>query len=135
SIWLVTVGAIAGEVLCNGVELSALWPPDIRHLRRDPMPVPYLKSPPKVIVIDTGRQLLVDDFLVGETTLKRTFHAAKIHPASPVLRPDRPWETKQGKPSSPPCAMPFSDGVWYDSRDRLFKMWYMGGYCQGTCYA
>ena len=24
--------------------------------------------------------------------------------------------------------MVFSDGVWYDPKDRLFKMWYMGGY-------
>ena len=26
-----------------------------------------------------------------------------------------------------PMAMVFSDGVWYDPKDRLFKMWYMGG--------
>ena len=25
-------------------------------------------------------------------------------------------------------AMVFSDGVWYDPKDRLFKMWYMGGH-------
>ena len=31
--------------------------------------------------------------------------------------------------------MVFSDGVWYDPSDRLFKMWYMGGYCASTCYA
>ena len=31
--------------------------------------------------------------------------------------------------------MVFSDGVFYDPRDRLFKMWYMGGYSQNTCYA
>jgi hypothetical protein len=29
----------------------------------------------------------------------------------------------------------FSDGVFYDPEDRLFKMWYMGGYSQNTCYA
>jgi len=32
-------------------------------------------------------------------------------------------------------AMVFSDGVWYDPRDRLFKMWYLGGYNASTCYA
>jgi hypothetical protein len=31
--------------------------------------------------------------------------------------------------------MVFSDGVWYDPRDRLFKMWYLGGYGTGTYYA
>ena len=32
-------------------------------------------------------------------------------------------------------AMVFSDGVWYDPKDRLFKMWYMGGYGRGVCLA
>jgi hypothetical protein len=31
--------------------------------------------------------------------------------------------------------MVFSDGVWFDPADRLFKMWYLGGYCVSTCYA
>ena len=31
--------------------------------------------------------------------------------------------------------MVFSDGVWYDPADGLFKMWYMGGYATTTCYA
>ena len=31
--------------------------------------------------------------------------------------------------------MPFSGGVWYDPQDRLFKMWYMGGYTYHLCYA
>ena len=34
-----------------------------------------------------------------------------------------------------PCAMVFSDGVFYDPQDRLFKMWYMAGYVAGTAYA
>ena len=29
----------------------------------------------------------------------------------------------------------FSDGVFFDPSDRLFKMWYMGGYSMSTCYA
>src|SRR5262249_29670107 len=98
---------------------------------RDPVTPPYLKSPPAVIPIDVGRQLLVDDFLVAKTTLRRTFHAPKPHPDGPVLRPDRPWEQK----GRGPMAMPFSDGAWYDPADRLFKLWYMGGYGVCTCYA
>jgi hypothetical protein len=31
--------------------------------------------------------------------------------------------------------MVFSDGVFYDPRDRVFKMWYMGGYGTSTCLA
>ena len=31
--------------------------------------------------------------------------------------------------------MPFSDGVFFDPQSRLFKMWYMGGYNDSTCYA
>ena len=48
-----------------------------------------------------------------------------------MLRPDKPWE-EQG---DFPMAATFSDGVWYDPKDRLFKMWYMGGYGTSTCYA
>ena len=51
------------------------------------------------------------------------YHRPKYHPGSPVLEPDQPWE-QAGRA----MAMVFSDGVWYDPQDRLFKMWYMGGY-------
>jgi hypothetical protein len=95
------------------------------------MRVPYLENPPSVISIDVGRQLFVDDFLIEHRTLQRTFHSARYHPACPVLRPEKPWE--QTAPN--PCAMVFSDGVWYDPRERLFKMWYMGGITRSTCFA
>jgi len=65
------------EKLYNGIELPAEWPP--RHLDRTsdtPMPVPYLQAPPAVIPIDVGRQLFVDDFLISDSTLTRTFHRA-----------------------------------------------------------
>lgn len=122
--------AQAGEPLYNGIALPALFPPK-RPASIEPMPVPYLLVPPAVIPIDVGRQLFVDDFLIEQTTLQRTFHATTYHPATPVLKPDKPWE--QTAPN--PTAMPFSDGVWYDPKDRLFKMWYMGGYTAATCYA
>jgi hypothetical protein len=94
------------------------------------MPVPYLARPPAVIPI-VGRQLFVDDFLIAATTLRRTFHRATYHPATPVLRPDQPWE----KTGQNPAAMVFSDGVWFDPKDGLFKMWYMGGLVRATCLA
>jgi len=119
------------ETLYNGLRLSSPWPPKITEIPRDPVTSPYLKSPPAVIPIDVGRQLLVDDFLIEETTLHRTFHAPQPHPKNPIVRPDKPWE-RQG---IGPMAMVFSDGVWYDPKDRLFKIWYMGGYGLSTCYA
>jgi len=113
----------AGETLYNGIVLPEQWPPRTERNFRDPMPVPYLQSPPPVIPIDVGRQLLVDDFLVEGTTLRRTFHQAEYHPSSPVLKPDKPWETA-GKSD---VAYPYSGGVWYDPADKRFKIWYSAG--------
>lgn len=137
-------GLAAGEVLYNGIRLSDPWPPKIGSADYTPMRLPYLESPPEVIPIDVGRQLFVDDFLIEETTLERTFHQAEYHSGNPVLRPDRPWEmvdkytkyvTKEQHDEPHGTAMPFSDGVWYDPADGLFKMWYMGGYVASTCLA
>ena len=91
-----------GELLYNGLRLSKTGP------------VLAEVAPPEVVPIDVGRQLFVDDFLIAETTLKRVFHAARYHPRSPVLRPDKPWEeAKEGGG----VAMAFSDGVWWDPKD------------------
>ena len=128
---------LAGELLYNGIELSAPWPPAAPVVKLgtadaggEPMPVPYLKNPPAVIPIDVGRQLFVDDFLIDATTLKRHFYPPTMHPDNPLLKPDQPWEKEGGA-----MAMPFSDGVWYDPADKLFKMWYMAGYTKQTAYA
>ena len=118
------VGAAhAGETLYNGIELPDRWPPKRGRLTRTPMPVPYLKNRPEVIPIDVGRQLFVDDFLIEETTLKRTFHSAEYHAENPVVKPDKPWETK-GRSN---VAYPYSGGVWHDPADNLFKIWYAVG--------
>jgi hypothetical protein len=119
------------ETLYNGIRLSSPWPPQIESLTLKPMAPPYLADPPDVITIDVGRQLFVDDFLIDSTTLQRAYHAAEYYPDNPVLKPDRDWE-REGQD---PTAMVFSDGVWYDPQDHLFKMWYMGGYVRSTCYA
>src|SRR5207248_1380909 len=92
---------------------------------------PHLATPPAVIPIDVGRQLFVDDFLVEQTTLKRAFHLPEWHPANPILQPDQAWE----KLGPAPMAAPFSDGVWWDPQDRLFKLWYMAGYRHSTALA
>lgn len=127
--WILS--AAAGETLYNGITLPDPWPPRVEKLTREPMRVPYLESPPEIIPIDIGRQLFVDDFLIEHTTLKRTFHRPKYHSENPVLKPDKPWECEDAARA----AAPFSDGVFYDPEDKLFKMWYMGGYIASTCLA
>lgn len=120
-----------GQTLYNGIQLPAQWPPKPSAISYEPMELPYLQSPPKVIPIDVGRQLFIDDFLIEKTTLVRKFYTPTYVPEDPVMRPDKPWE-QTGKN---PMAMVFSDGVWFDPKDHLFKMWYMGGELQSTCYA
>src|SRR5216117_1479197 len=128
--------AEAGETLSNGIVLPREWPPRLSDfptsVEKDSIVPPYLNAPPAVIPIDVGRQLFVDDFLIAETTLKRTFHLPKYHLASPVLKPDKPWEMKNADHAA---AMVFSDGVWYDPKDQLFKMWYLVGESAATGYA
>lgn len=118
------------EVLYNGIRLPAEWPPRHCQVTVEPtMTPPYLLSPPDVIPIDVGRQLLTDDFLIETTTLRRVFHSARYYEGNPVLRPDRPWERKGGFAR----AMVYSDGVWYDNQDESYKMWYSTP--NGTAYA
>lgn len=124
-------GAPAQQELYNGIWLDANWPPSDVKLTPEPMTVPYLKSPPGVIKIGIGRQLFVDDFLIEETTLKRTYHQPKYYEGNPIIRPDKAWEMQDPAP----FAGPFSGGVWYDHQASLFKMWYTCGYLTYTCYA
>jgi hypothetical protein len=94
------------------------------------MRVPYLEHRPDIVTVDVGRQLFVDDFLVERTSLTRTFHRPEPHPGNPLLKPKMPWEA-----GDVPFAMPFSDGVWHDPADGLFKLWYTGNEMWSTCYA
>jgi hypothetical protein len=123
-------------VLYNGIQLPSPWPPRLKEfptsVEKDPVTPPYLVSPPSVVPIDVGRQLFVDDFLVAETTLQRTYHLPKYHPSCPVLKPDTPWELEDKDHAA---AMVFSDGVWHDPKDGVFKMWYLAGSGDATSYA
>lgn len=128
------------ETLYNGITLATPWPPRRFQLSLEPVRPPYLASPPAVIPIDVGRQLFVDDFLIEESSLSRAFHRATYHPGNPVLAPVHDWERRDPyaavtgtAPSA--SAMVFSDGVFYDPAERLFKMWYMAGYQQHTALA
>jgi hypothetical protein len=133
-------GVEASERLYNGVTLGSPWPPRLRVPSERPVTPAYLVDPPVPIPIDVGRQLFVDDFLIDSTNLQRRWHAATYHPANPVLKPERPWELRDDaaertRTTPNPTAMVFSDGVFFDPKDRLFKMWYMGGYAMTTCLA
>lgn len=125
------------ETLYNGILLPRPWPPVRNDLTLATIDPPYLADPPPAINIDVGRQLFVDDFLIQESSLQRTFHTATYHPGNPILRPVHPWEihdpyAQMTMTAPSPSAMPFSDGVFYDPRDQIFKMWYMAGYQEGT---
>lgn len=123
-----------GELLYNGIRLPSVWPPKyMKPKAYDPMPVPYLTTPPDVILVDVGRQLFVDDFLIERTTLTRQFHQpVKQTAINPILKPETAIEKNQGYC---PMAAAFSDGCFYDPEDKLFKLWYMAGWFDGTALA
>ena len=116
----------------NGIAFPDEWPPGHVDIGDDPLPVPYLSSPPAVIPVDVGRQLFVDDFLIESTTLKRVYHAAKVHDAAPVLSPETELELNHGQC---PVAAPFNDGAWYDPADGTFKLFYQAGWYDGAAMA
>ncbi len=130
---LLLLPACAGELLYNGIELPTPWPPQRTKAEMQsfaPMPVPYLAKPPALIPVDVGRQLFVDDFLIESTTLRRQFHRPEYHPRSPLFRPEMPWESN----ATAAFAAPYSDGVWYDPKERTFMMWYRSASVR-TCLA
>ncbi len=123
----------AGERLYNGIVLPEEWPPQtIEKHDTAPMAVPYLTCPPKVLPIDIGRQLFVDDLLIATSTLKRVFHTPKKYAGNPILKPETALEVNAGKNSA---AVPKSGGVWWDPAEQVFKMWYEAGWIHTVCYA
>ncbi len=99
------------RILVNGVEVSAEWPPHYPgKIGRKSLPVPYLEVPQKIIPVNVGRQLFVDNFLIDSTNLTPVYHTPVFIDKNPVLSPDRAWEYN----SSGLFGAPFSDGIWYD---------------------
>lgn len=113
------------EVLYNGIRLPEQWPPRYGEPQKaQDMPIPYLTQKPEVIPVNVGRQLFVDSFLIAETNLEKVVHTPRFYEGNPVLEPDKEWEkTTEGGL----YAAPFSDGIWYDEKDRKFKVWYLAG--------
>ena len=124
---------LSGRTLYNGIVLPEVWPPrDGDMMSAEPMKVPYLASPPQVIPIDIGRQLFVDDFLVQQTNLKRSFHAAEKYHGNPVLVASTPEELRVGEDSKSKNAggatvTLLHGGAFYDPADQFMKLWFSGG--------
>ena len=80
-------GKKAGRtVLYNGIELPEVWPPRYPvPTERKPMPLPYIDNKPNPILINVGRQLFVDDFLIEETDLERVCHHTTLYAGNPVI--------------------------------------------------
>ena len=120
------------DTLYNGIRLPAQWPPcNMDPSSREPMPVPYLDSPPQVVPIDVGRQLFVDEFLIESSTLKRVFHTANKYEGNPILVPET--ETEQEHAAATAC--PFDDGVAYDPVTKKFMLWYIASFPGHTALA
>ena len=120
------------EILYNGIYLPEIWPPRNKEAAYMPMPVPYLNQPPEVIPIDVGRQLFVDNFLIQETGLERKMHQARKLDINPIFKPETELEQGQDNGSA---VTPSDGGVWWDPKDKLFKMWYMAGRRYSMAYA
>lgn len=115
---------LGNNILYNGIVFNKIIEKDVLKEVKTGMNPYYLKQIPKVIKINTGRELFIDDFLIKSTNLERVFHYPEIY-KNPILTPDKEWEQIDKNGSG--FAAPFSDGVWYDEKDNKFKMWYMGG--------
>ena len=128
------------EELYNGINIQKPWPPRMKekeqalkkNIDRIPETICYLSNPPKVIPIHVGRQLFVDDFLIDTSTLQRKYYYPEPYVGNPILKPQTKIEKNEG---CCPVAATFTDGVFYDSKDGLYKMWYQAGWCDGTAYA
>lgn len=130
--------ANSGEVLYNGIVLPKIWPPiNMDSANPEPMPVPYLKHPPKVIPIDVGRQLFVDDFLVEKTDLKRTFYKAEKFEHNPVFKAETEAElaTPEFETNDKSTVFLGHGGVFWDPSEQIFKMFYMAGWRGGLAMA
>lgn len=128
-----------GEVLYNGIVIPEDWSgAGMENYGTNELPVPYLENKPETINIDVGRQLFVDDFLISDTNLTRTWHKAVEYEGNPIFKAETDIELGlpfNGTYNHGASAKPFSDGVWYDSEDGLYKMWYMAGSYYGTALA
>ena len=97
-------------------------------------PHPTLSEP---INIDVGRQMFMDDLLVAERSMSRIWNKPVIDSRSPLLKPETELE-KSNNTKDPlwnAMSAPFSGGVWYDGREKIYKCYYLAGWADGIAYA
>ena len=100
------------ETLYNGIVLPDVWPPTNMDINSyAPMSVSYLDNPPKVVPINVGRQLFVDNFLIESTDLERKFYKPQKYAGNPILKPETALEL--GPKSGIPGASAKDGGVWW----------------------
>jgi len=66
-------------------------------------------------IIITGKQLFIDDYIIGELTgAEKVLNQPVKHPKNPLLVRDKAWELED----------PDYTTVIYDAQEKVFKMWY-----------
>ncbi len=123
-----------GEVLYNGIVLPKQWPPKADLYADNPMRVPYLETLPKVIPIDVGRQLFIDDFLIEKSEMVREFHKPKKYEGNPILKPETELE-KTSIFGNNAVAAPLSGSILWNPEKQVFQMWYEAGHVSKLAYA
>ncbi len=125
----------ASELLYNGIELPAEWPPkDIDPASDEVVQAPYLQSPPDVIPINIGRQLFIDDFLIENTDMARVYHKAKKLETNPVFFPQTRHEIEEHHEHKEVTYFGHG-GLFYDPEFKHFKMFYTAGWRGGLAMA
>ena len=123
---------INGSTSYNGVIIPDVWPPTNGYRPQEIMNLPYLTAVPTVINISTGRQLFVDDFLIDTlSNVTRVYHQPVKYTNNPVLIADQDWEKGAGSR----LAIPANGGVWWDTTNYHFKMFYRAGPSNGLAMA
>lgn len=117
AMWGLNITTVTGgEKLYNGIHLPVNFPPRTTPTQEARTPY-YINNPPRVIPIDLGRQLFVDDFLIENTTLQRTQHQA-VQRTNPLF-----------------VGSPISGGAWWDPKTKQFQMWYWDGISDAYSYS
>ena len=83
----VVVTGLTAETLYNGIVLPATWPPHRTLTNRTSLAAPWYTAAaghPAAVIVDVGRQLLIDDFLIGgSSNATIVFHAPTLAEAAP----------------------------------------------------
>ena len=124
--------SLPNGALYNGIVIPDDWTFSFQDAEGDRITPPYLLTEteggyaPDVINIDTGRQLFVDDFLIGSMTGTLDIDYKKAETLDDPL-------FCEAKYNGNTTAVLTSGGVWYD--EGIYKMWYQTGFAGKIAYA